>query len=174
MSGHSAWRLLALLLVLRPLADAGAQGIAPGIAAPEIDLPTLLGGRVRLSALRGHPVVVTFWGTWCPPCREEFPELVAAYRKYGAAGLEVLAVNQSDQELNTTDVQTFVREHAVEFIVVLDSRGKARRSFRLIALPTTVFVDATGITQLVHSGPISRAELARGLATILPPKERLP
>jgi len=162
-----------LALLLLP-ATVGAQQIAPGTSAPQIELPTLQGGRVKLSALRGHPVVLTFWGTWCAPCREEFPELVAAYRKYGAAGLEVLAVNQSDQELNTTDVQTFVRKHAVEFIVVLDSRGKARRSFRLIALPTTVFIDATGIIQLVHSGPISRVELARGLATILPPKERLP
>lgn len=162
-------RALLTLLLLLPAA-AGAQSIKERTPAPEIDLPTLQGGRVRLSALRGHPVVVTFWGTWCPPCREEFPELVAAHRKYRDAGLEVLAVNQRDQELSTRDVQAFVSEYAVEFTVALDPRGKSRRSFRLIALPTTVFIDTAGIIQQVHSGPINRAELTRGLATILPSK----
>jgi len=151
------------------LAGGATQEIIRGTPAPEIDLPTLAGGRVKLSALRGHPVVVTFWGTWCPPCQEEFPELVAAHRKYREAGLEVLAVNQSDQELRTKDVQAFVTEHAVEFIVALDARGRSRRSFRLIALPTTVFIDAAGIIQAVRAGHISPAELARGLATILRP-----
>ena len=145
------------------------QEIVPGMPAPEIDLPRLQGGSVKLSGLRGHPVVVTFWGTWCPPCREEFPELVAAHRKYREAGLEVLAVNQRDQELRTRDVQSFVQQHSVEFIVALDARGQSRRSFRLIALPTTVFIDAAGIIQSVHAGHISPTELARGLATILPP-----
>jgi peroxiredoxin len=167
----TAWYLPALLAMALLPGIASAQEIAKGAAAPEIDLPMLQGGKVKLSALRGHPVVVTFWGTWCPPCRAEFPELVAAHRKYREAGLEVVAVNQRDQELSTTDVQAFVRDHAVEFTVVLDSRGKARRSFRLIALPTTVFIDVAGIVQHVHSGPISPKELAVGLATILPSKQ---
>ena len=162
------WKL-ALTLLLVP-ATIGAQEIAPGRPAPEIDLPTLQGGHVRLSALRGHPVVVTFWGTWCPPCQEEFPGLVAAFRKYRQAGLEVVAVNQTDQELRITDVLAFVTARSVEFTIALDARGKSRRSFRLIAVPTTVFISAAGIVQQVHSGPISPVELARGLATILPPK----
>lgn len=146
----------------------GAQEIAPGKPAPEIDLPTLQGGQVKLSALRGHPVVVTFWGTWCPPCKVEFPELVAAHRKYREAGLEIIGVNQRDQEIRTTDVEAFVKEHKVEFIVAMDQRGKSRRSYRLIGLPTTVFIDAGGIIRQVTSGPIAPSELARGLATILP------
>jgi thiol-disulfide isomerase/thioredoxin len=167
MRAPRLWPLLALL-TLALTAAAGAQEIAPGKPAPEIDLPTLEGGRVKLSALRGHPVVVSFWGTWCPPCKEEFPELVAAHRKYREAGLEVLAVNQRDQELRTSDVEAFVKDYGVEFTVALDPRGKSRRSYRLIALPTTVFIDAAGIIQRLNSGPLSRLELTRGLATILP------
>ena len=163
--------LLAALCMLFGVPDpAGAQEIAPGKAAPEIDLPTLSGGRVKLSALRGHPVVVTFWGTWCPPCKVEFPELVAAHRKHREAGLEVIAVNQRDQEIRTADVEAFVKEYRVEFVVAMDPRGKSRRSYRLIGLPTTVFIDSGGILRQVTSGPITPSQLARGLTMILPSK----
>jgi peroxiredoxin len=152
----------------------GAQEIQPGKPAPEIDLPRLEGGQIKLSSLRGRPVVLSFWGTWCPPCKVEFPELVAAHRKYREAGLEVIAVNQRDQEIRTSDVEAFVKEHKVEFIVAMDQRGKSRRSYRLIGLPTTVFIDAAGIIRQVTSGPIAPSQLARGLATILPSKPPAP
>jgi len=161
-------RGVALAFILLLPAHAMAQSLSAGSRAPEIDLSKLQGGKVKLSSLRGHPVVVTFWGTWCPPCREEFPGLDALYRKHHDAGLEVLAVNQRDQELSTRDVQAFVDELAVTFPVLLDPRGRSRRNFRLIALPTTVFIDSGGTIREVHSGPISREQLARGVATILP------
>ena len=164
----------ALFMLLGVPDPVGAQEIAPGRPAPEIDLPKLQGGQVKLSALRGRPVVVTFWGTWCPPCKVEFPELVAAHRKYREAGLEVLAVNQRDQEIRTTDVEAFVKQYSVEFIVAMDQGGKSRRRYRLIGLPTTVFIDAGGIIRQVTSGPIAPSQLARGLATILPPESPTP
>ena len=150
--------------------NAPGQKPTRGAPAPDIDLPTLSGGHVKLSALKGHPVVVTFWGTWCPPCRDEFPELVAAQKKYRDSGLVVLAVNQRDQELSTKAVEDFVKEFGVDFAVALDTRGRTRRSFRLVGLPTMVFVDAAGIIQGVHPGPITATEFDNGLAAILPAK----
>ena len=150
--------------------NAISQKPGRGAPAPDIDLPTLSGGRVKLSSLKGHPVVVTFWGTWCPPCREEFPELVAAQKKYRDSGLVVLAVNQRDQELSTKAVEDFVKEFGADFAVALDTRGRARRSFRLVGLPTMVFVDAAGVIRGVHPGPISHAEFGEALAAILPAK----
>ncbi len=124
---------------------------------------------MQLSALRGRPVVLTFWGTWCQPCREEFPALVAARRRHSVAQLEVVAVNQRDQELSTKSVQTFVTEYHVDFPVLLDARGVTRRRFQLVGLPTTLFVDAAGVVQRVHIGAMDTLQLAHGLALILPP-----
>ena len=149
------------------LAQAQAQ---TGGKAPEIDLPTLAGTPMKLSALRGHPVVVTFWGTWCPPCREEFPRLVAAYGKYRGDGLEIIAVNQRDQELSVKDVKAFSDSFAVPFPIALDVRGRSRRVYRLVGLPTTVFIDTAGTIRQVQPGPVSEEAFARGLAMILKPR----
>ena len=145
----------------------GAQALEIGSPAPEIDLRSLSGNRVQLSALRGHPVIVSFWGTWCPPCKEEFPELVRVFRTNSAAGLQVLAVNGRDQESSTKAVQKFVDRYAATFLVVLDDRGALRQSLKLVGLPTTVFVDSAGVVRLVNVGPISPTELDRGVALIL-------
>jgi cytochrome c biogenesis protein CcmG, thiol:disulfide interchange protein DsbE len=144
---------------------AGAQ-LPAGTAAPEIDLRTLGGARFLLSALRGHPVVLTFWGTWCPPCRDELPALAELHRTHHAAGLEIVAVNQGDQERRTSDVQRFVDELAIPFTVAIDPRGRSRRSYRLIGLPTTVFVDTTGVIRRVVSGPFGHEQLTLGLEAI--------
>ena len=154
-----------LLAVAFTASEADAQ-LHVGTAAPEIDLRTLGNAPFKLSSLKGRPVVITFWGTWCLPCREEFPELAEVYRKHHAGGLEVVAVNQRDQELSTAAVQKFVDEFSSPFTIVLDPRGRSRRAYRLVGLPTTVFVDTAGVIATVVSGPISREQLAIGLSTI--------
>jgi thiol-disulfide isomerase/thioredoxin len=138
--------------------------------APEIDLPVLTGGRVQLSKLRGQPVIVSFWATWCPPCRTEFPELVRLHQAYGPAGLRVLGVNARDQERNTKNIKQFVDEFGAAFPVALDQRGKARSTYRIVGHPTTVFIDAAGTIKQIHRGPINGEELDRGVAAILPPR----
>ena len=173
--------LLLLLLAAWPLRSAFPQSptkidVAPdveirarlGSPPPDFKLKTLADTLVALSTLKGRPVVINFWASWCPPCRQEMPLLIAAYREHREQGLEVLAVNLTDQEY-ARDIRGFVAEFAMPFPVVLDEKGKVRDKYGLIALPTTVFVGPDGTVRVVHSGPINAAILARHLSAILSP-----
>jgi cytochrome c biogenesis protein CcmG, thiol:disulfide interchange protein DsbE len=167
-----AHRLLAALLLF-PVLPGHAQSRLPtdGTPAPDFSLERLDGGRMALSELRGRPVLLNFWATWCAPCRAELPALMSAYETHRAAGLEVVAVNLADQERGK-DVRRFAAELGLPFPVVLDQKGKVRKRYRLVALPTTVFVDTAGIVRATHAGPISSTALTQGLEQILPRDSR--
>ena len=159
--------IVGALLLCSAGSNLDAQSIRPGTRAPEIDLQTLDGSRIKLSNLRGHAVVVSFWGSWCGPCREEFPALINVQSRYALSGLIVLAVNGRDQERSTSDVRHFIDSYGVSFPVVLDKRGSTRRSYRIELHPTTVFIDSFGIIRRVHTGLISPAQLDSGIATLI-------
>ncbi|MEO5824330.1 MAG: TlpA disulfide reductase family protein [Gemmatimonadales bacterium] len=150
-----------------------AQGSRTGSVAPAIDLMALDGSRVRLADYRGRPVIVTFWATWCPSCREEFPALVDAVRRHAGQELTVLAVNQRDQELREGDIGKFLAQVPVSFPVLIDRRGVSRRAYRLLGLPTTVFIDTSGVIRKVLWGPQSAGELDRAILLITAPAGRL-
>ncbi len=157
-----------MMLIAAILLGAAPLGAQPsvGAVAPDLRLRVLGGGDFQLAALRGRPVVLTFWGTWCPPCRVEFPELVAAYHQHHAAGLEIVGVNQLDQEGDEKDVKRFTDAFAVPFVIALDTRGRSRRDYHLVGLPTTVFINREGVVTRAVAGPLGRNQLAEGLASI--------
>lgn len=162
---------LALLVAVLPSGPAMVEGQAAmpeaGDSAPAISLDLLGGGKASLASLLGHPVLVNFWATWCTPCRQEMPELAAAWQAHRAKGLEVLAVNLTDQE-RLKDVEAFVAELSLPFPVLLDKRGRVRERYSLATLPTTYFVDSLGVVRGVHPGPLTSGALAKGLTLILP------
>jgi thiol-disulfide isomerase/thioredoxin len=110
--------------------------------APDFTLPTLSGAPIRLSELRGKVVLLNFWATWCVPCRMEMPALEALYHRYKDWGLEVLAVNLD--MLSTAGVETFVKEAALTFQIVLDPSWSTARAYQVRGLPTTYLVDRAG------------------------------
>lgn len=145
-------------------------GHRAGQLAPDFYLPTLQGKAVRLSELRGRPVVVNFWATWCTPCRREMPQFKAAYDQYRDRGLLVIAVNVQEPE---GSVRQFAEEFGLDFPVALDRSGEVSRAYRLLGLPATYFIDRQGVVRSVFLGPFVGQQGGRGVQGAIDNEELL-
>jgi cytochrome c biogenesis protein CcmG, thiol:disulfide interchange protein DsbE len=142
-----------------------------GFLAPEVELPQLVDGhsstRANLTSLTGHPVLVNFWATWCSPCREEFPAMQAKYAQYKAAHQLVIVGIDVQGDSGPAAAQHFVRQMGATFPIWLDADGSAEAAYRVQALPTTVFVDRSGVIQdMLVGGPMTEDYLDRELNRI--------
>lgn len=141
-------------------ADQAAQAEPPpnpreGFSAPDFTLDLLGGGEVTLSDLRGKPVVLNIWATWCGPCREEMPAIEKVYRSYKDLGLTVIGLNLTSQDSERA-VTAFVQELDLTFPIALDRDGSVGNRYQLMGLPTTFFIDSQGVIQsVVVGGPMS-------------------
>ena len=130
-----------------------------GFPAPDFELDNLDSQSIRLSELRGTPVVLNFWATWCQPCRIEMPAIQKARNSYQNDELVILAVNMTDQD-SLDQVHEFVNRYNLTFDILLDENGKAASAYRVSALPSTFFIGADGtIDEVVIGGPMSEALL---------------
>ena len=111
--------------------------------------------------------MINFWASWCPPCRDEMPVMVAAYRAHKDSGLIILAVNGRDQETSTRAVRRFVAEFQMPFPVLLDEHGDVRKRYRLRGLPTSVFIGADGLVRGLIIGPFTPRAFETHLKEIL-------
>ncbi|HEY2105317.1 MAG TPA: TlpA disulfide reductase family protein, partial [Candidatus Binataceae bacterium] len=129
-------------------------------------LTDLNGRRVKLSAWRGHPLVVDFWATWCPPCRKEVPELNAIYRKYRARGLVVVGVSVDKvQGDGVKSVRPFAREFKVNYPILMADDALVE-AMDLDNIPTTLFIDRKGKTVARLEGRGKSGELAQAAKTL--------
>ena len=134
-----------------------------GYLAPEIALVDLRGERISLRGLRGRPVLLNFWASWCPPCRAEIPALQEFYERY-RGDVAVVGVNWSE---SPEEVRTFLERFGVGYPNLLDRQGKAFVTYRLTGVPTTFFLDEQGLIRGVWFGPLgSPEEIAAGFARI--------
>lgn len=134
-----------------------------GSPAPDFEISYLDGRKVRLSDLKGKPILINFWATWCPPCRAEVPEIQNAYEKYKTSGFVVIAVNVQE---STSAVAKFMEEFGMTFTVAIDSSGAVGRLYRVSGIPASFFVDRTGIVREIFVGSLTAAELDRLYALI--------
>lgn len=141
---------------------AGAAGQA---ALSGSHLRELSGREVSLASLRGRPVVVNFWATWCPPCRFEIPELAAFYRAHRGECVEVLGV--AEDSGGAGEVAAGAKELGIPYRVVLDPGAALARRFGISGLPHTVVLDGTGQVRRVFLGAIDRRQLEDALAPLL-------
>jgi thiol-disulfide isomerase/thioredoxin len=136
-----------------------------GRPAPALTAPQVGGGTIDLAALRGRPVWLVFTGTYCPPCRDEYPLMNGFAARYAGTGLVVLAIHVREGEQT---VAPFVTSLNVVFPVGLDQDGSRARTWDAVALPIHYFIDAQGVVRDAALGGIGPDLMAQGLASILP------
>jgi cytochrome c biogenesis protein CcmG/thiol:disulfide interchange protein DsbE len=136
-----------------------------GELAPDFSLPTIDDTTVRLADLRGRPVLLNFWATWCAPCRVELPLLQAAYQP-DADGLIVLGIGVRE---SPEAVIAFATNLDLGFPLLLDQEGRVSDVYQVRGLPTSLFVDRDGLIAVRHIGPLDQAALDNYLAPLLNP-----
>jgi cytochrome c biogenesis protein CcmG/thiol:disulfide interchange protein DsbE len=161
---------LLVLLVWRVATDDG--GVAKKlkesgrpVTAPAFTLPRLDGkGEISLASLRGKPVVINFWASWCIPCKEEAPLFERAWREHRDKGLVVLGVDAEDFR---GDARRFVRRYRLTYPIVFDRSKNVIGDFGLTGYPETFFLSPQGDVVAHAAGQVREAELERGIALAL-------
>jgi cytochrome c biogenesis protein CcmG, thiol:disulfide interchange protein DsbE len=174
------WTLFSILVLaaaagwmvfLPPLPGATTGGHIPapreGFLAPDFNLQDSAGQTVRLSDLRGHPVLVNLWASWCPPCQAEMPDMQKVYEKYAPQGFTILAVNTTYQDQKSS-AQAFTAQHGLTFPVLFDLDGTVSHQYLVNAMPTSFFIDRQGIIRrVVIGGPMAEGLLRTEIEQLL-------
>ena len=150
------------------------EGLAIGQVAPELEgtagdatvtLPDLDGEAIRLADLRGAPVWLSFFGTWCPPCQEETPVLRDAHARYADDGLRMVAISALDT--SAADVRRYAETYSLPYRIGFDATSAVFRTYRGFGLPTHVFLDGEGVIRYVHYGPLGASDVDAIVAPLL-------
>jgi len=137
-----------------------------GEPAPTFTLKTLGTGEVvSLSELRGTPVVLNFWATWCAPCRMEHPTLDWAFRQYGNQVKFLGAVFEDTEE----NARAYIARAGSPYPQLIDPRSQMAVDYGVAGVPETYFIDAEGIIRDKFVGPMDRATFATRIRVLLGP-----
>ena len=143
-----------------PQAELSVSNIEPAIGslAPEFSLQTLDGQSVQLSELRGKNLLISYWVTWCIPCIEELPVLNRLYQEYQSEDLVILSVNGIQQD-ELDKVTATISEMGITLPVALDQSEILWDSYWVRFLPTSFFIDETGIIRYIQLGSLTEENL---------------
>lgn len=135
---------------------AASEGAEIGNIAPDFELVTMTGETVKLSDYEGQRVMLNFWATWCPPCREEMPDMQKFYEDNDAV---VLAVNITNMETSKNKVNDFAEEFGLTFPILMDEEGVVSTLYRISPIPTTYMIDSNGIIQHKQYGALDYEQM---------------
>lgn len=144
------------------------QATEPDYTAPDFTVYDAQGNPVKLSDLKGTPVVLNLWASWCPPCREELPDFQRMYEKYGDR-VAFMMVNMTDGVQETqAKAQKHIDDNGFTFPLYFDHNGEAAYAYYATSLPQTFFINDKGELYTYYPGMISAELLEMGIGYILP------
>lgn len=129
-------------------------GIKIGNLAPDFSISMQDGKTLKLSELRGKPVFLNFWATWCPPCKLEMPDIEKTYKDNFP--VQIIGINLKESPMV---VGSFLKEKGYTFPVGFDLKGEIANLYRVTGIPTSYAIDAKGIIRYVQTGPLTYAQL---------------
>ena len=135
-----------------------------GRPAPNFTLPDVDGNLVSLHDYQGQVVLVNFWGTWCPPCRAEMPDIQKIYDEFKPRGLEIIGVDAPPD--TEEDVRKFVERLDLTWVFVMDKKWEVARTYAIGAFPSTFFLDKDHILRQVRIGAMNEKELRERLSRL--------
>lgn len=139
-------------------ANGASPGVHPGSLARDFEASGLEGVRSRLSDLRGRPVVINFWATWCTSCLAEMPALERQRADHEAQGLAIVAVNVGE---GTSGARRFVDSlELFDFVIAMDPTLAVADAYAVRGLPHSVFIDADGLIEAEYRGQLDDATMA--------------
>jgi len=145
---------------------------AKGHEAPDFVLTDLQGHALKLSDLRGKAVVLNFWATWCPPCKEEIPWFVDLQKRYGEQGLQIVGVSMDDDG-DQKSVAKFAAENSINYPILLGKENVAAQYGGIDYLPTTFYIDRSGVVlDRVFGQPGTRDEIEQNVKRAIASKPR--
>lgn len=125
-----------------------AMALQPGDTAPAFTLPKPGGGSLSLADYKGQLVYLDFWASWCGPCKQSFPWMKDMQTRFGAQGLQVLAVNVDGK---SSDAEGFLAQFpALSFGIALDSKGSTPAAYQVKGMPTSFLIGPDGKVLWVH------------------------
>jgi cytochrome c biogenesis protein CcmG/thiol:disulfide interchange protein DsbE len=136
-----------------------------GRKAPDFTLPLLDGEQLSLASLRGRPVVLNFWASWCGPCKDEAPALARSWRRWKDRGVTFMGVDSRDSR---TYAREFMQHYDQGYQSFFDAGAMVTNRYGVRGFPETFFIDAAGGIQAKFVGPIGDEALDAEIAKILP------
>ena len=141
--------------------------VSVGEVPPDFELTDLSGNPHSLSQHRGEAVILNFWTTWCPPCRFEMPALQQVYEKYKDQGFTILGINLTESD-DEAMIEPYREELGLTFPILLDRKSEVSESlYRVLGLPTSVFIDRQGVVREVYIGAIPLDDLEDKVLSIM-------
>lgn len=144
-------------------AHTGSRTAAVGQAAPSWSEPTSSGAKISMDSLRGKPVYLNFFATWCPPCNEEAPDVNALQKQYAARGLRTVGIDELEDAKKAAQ---FVKKYGLVYPAVVDD-GTLQTEYSVNGLPVHVFIDRSGVIRKIVQGEMSKKQIASAIRSIL-------